>query len=209
MIITSIEQQKRNDKRYSVHIDYKFAFGIDAIDLLYYKLKEEDAITEEQLAHIIEHVVFTKAKEKAFRYLGFKAVTERELAGKLSKEEFTQEVIEKVMEVLKRYDYINDEKYALSYVRDRVNLKEHGKIRIVYELKQKGVAEPYINNAFAHIEEEGYNPLQKALNALEKKCKTATLDLKEKRRLYGYLLRKGYTPDVINSALLELEGRLS
>ena len=39
MIITDIQRQKHNDKRFSVFVDGEYTFSVSDVDLLYYKLK--------------------------------------------------------------------------------------------------------------------------------------------------------------------------
>lgn len=153
--------------------------------------------------------MFLKAKEKAFRFLGFKARTEKELTDKLRKEEIPQDIIPDVIELMKRYDYINDERYAREYAAERVRLKGHGRRRIEYELKNKGVNAEYIDNAMEHLESGGYDGVNEALCKLEKKCRAPLdeLDFKERNRLYNYLVRQGYDFNVIDAAFARAEGR--
>lgn len=49
MTVTRIEQQKKNKSRYSVYIDGEFAFGLIMEDILYFKLKESEEITDGNL----------------------------------------------------------------------------------------------------------------------------------------------------------------
>ena len=65
LIITKIEKQKNNNKRYSIFIDNEFAFGIDEIDLLYYKLKENEPLDEERYNYIANKLLLKRAKDKA------------------------------------------------------------------------------------------------------------------------------------------------
>ena len=48
MIITAITQQKNNKDRYSVFIDDNFAFGLIMQDIVYFKLKQGEEISQEK-----------------------------------------------------------------------------------------------------------------------------------------------------------------
>ena len=63
-IITSIEQQKNSDERFSVFIDGEFAFGISFFDLYNLGLKVGD-IVDDDMMKTIEEVTDT---EKCKRY---------------------------------------------------------------------------------------------------------------------------------------------
>lgn len=195
--ITSIKQNKSNDK-YSVFINNHFSFSITGTDVLYYKLTENEEISEENINHIMNNVVFNEARDKALKYLAYKARTYKEVLNKLSEEDYTEEIIYKVMDMLTNYSYIDDYTYTLSYIKYMYNSKNYGKIRIKYELKQKGVDDNIINKAF---EELDFDETENILKLLNKKLKNGIdIDYKEKRRVFDYISRRGFTYEDINTA---------
>lgn len=195
--ITDIQKQKHNSKRYSVFVDGEFAFGLDEVDVLYYKLLNCDEISEEKFNYIKENVVFAKARDTAVKYLSFKARTEKEIVLKLREKEFSDDVIERVCELLKKYDYIDDYKYAGSFLRDKFNLKGFGANRIKFELKQRGVSSEIIEQVFLENE---IDEAQKAAELIERKYGVFEFDIKEKRRIEGFLARKGFSFSIIGEA---------
>ena len=48
MIITDIKKQVKDTERYSIYIDNKFVFGLSGVDVLYYRLKIGNEITQEK-----------------------------------------------------------------------------------------------------------------------------------------------------------------
>lgn len=195
--ITCIKQNKTNDK-YSVFINNKFSFSITGTDILYYKLKENEEISDEKFNHITNNVVYNEARDKALRFLAYKARTYKEVLNKLNEEGYTDEIIYKVMDLLTSYSYIDDYKYTLSYIKYMLNSKSYGKIRIKYELKQKGIQDNIINKAF---EELDFNEIDNILKLLNKKLKNGIdIDYKEKKRVFDYISRRGFTYEDINTA---------
>lgn len=198
MIITDIQQQKKNQKRYSVFIDGEFAFGISDVDLLFYNLKKGKEITAQQLDYITENLLYEKAKEKAFNKLNYRSCTRKEIEEKLQ-EDYSSQIIERVLEMLERYNYINDRQYAQLYIKDSINLKGWGRLKIRFQLKQKGISEEIIN---AYLEEHNEEYPEKAFKLLSKKFKGADIsDYKIKQKAYTYLSQRGYTYNDIEPAI--------
>ena len=77
MIVTSIEQQKKDKSRYSVFIDGEFAFGLIMDDILYFKIKEGMELPQEKYDYIMDSVIYIKAQDTAARFLGYKMRTRK------------------------------------------------------------------------------------------------------------------------------------
>lgn len=201
MIITKIEKQKNNNKRYSIFIDNEFAFGIDEIDLLYYKLKENEPLDNEKYEYILNKLLLKRAKDKALKYLGYKMRSKNQVIKKLQEYEFPPNVINKVIKVLEKYNYINDEDFAKAFIKDKLNLKGHGVFKISYDLKMLGVDEEIFKKYLYN--EEFINEEKKAKDLLLKKLGNKNiedLDYKEKQKIYAYLARRGFSYDSIKKA---------
>lgn len=188
MKITAVTQQKKRSERYNVFIDGKFAFGIDGVDLLYYKLKEGAEITQQRLDEINEQLVFIKARECAMRYIDFKRRTEKEVRGKL-KEDYNADITDRVIELLKHYRIIDDSEYARLYINDCLKIKGWGKQRILAELFRRGIsrdlAEPYFDGAEDTMRE-------KAAELAAKRIKNGISDMREYKKHFDFLLRRGF-----------------
>lgn len=200
MQVTKIEKQIKRDKRYSIFIDNEFSFGLSEVDLLYYKLREGDQITLEKYNIILEEVVFSSARDKALKFLSYKARTKKEVIEKLKTYDYTEEVIDRVINLLEKYDYINDEKYAKALIKYLANSKKFGIKRIKFELEQKGIKKNIICEL---LEEADFDETESALLLIRKKLRNKELDDKEKIRVYNFLLRKGFNNAVIKEAFYE------
>lgn len=198
MKITEIKPQIKNKNRLSIFIDDKFAFGMDKEDCIFMGLKEGSELTEERYAYIKDNIIYTKAYQKADRYIGFKMRTEKEVRTKL-KEEYSDDIIERVISSLIKYKYIDDEKYAILYAKDCYKLKKWGPDRIKAELYKKGVSSEFIVNAICTLDTEDTEELINSL--LEKRVKSTPIDLKEKQRHINFLLRRGFKYDDVKRAV--------
>ncbi|MBE6012935.1 MAG: hypothetical protein E7234_10320 [Lachnospiraceae bacterium] len=204
MTITKIERQKKNNKRYSIFIDGKFKFGMSGEDVLFYRLREGMDISEKEYDNILENVIYQEAKGRAARYLGYGPRTEKEMRNKLSTYDYPENIIDKVIELLQRYDYINDLNYARKYISDKTKYKYQGAYKIKYDLKLKGISGEIIDEAFS---EADYMPLDNIIKTISKKLSRDDYDEKDKQKVYNYLVRKGFSYNDINQGFsLYFEG---
>jgi regulatory protein len=98
-------------------------------------------------------------------------------------------------------DYLNEERFAIQFAGGKFRMKEWGKKKILYALKEKRVSDYCIKKALASIDEEDY---LKALNKLaEEKYESLKGEqyLERKKKMIDYLVQKGYEYDLINKAL--------
>nr|WP_236838553.1 regulatory protein RecX [Caldalkalibacillus salinus] len=115
---------------------------------------------------------------------------------------YEQELIEALIDQWKKQGYLDDEKFAMQWVTERLRTKRKGPYVLQEELRQKGIATIYIERALAQIEEETQRTSCLAL--AEKKWRTLAQEKDERKRkqkLILYLQRRGYTYDIIQSIL--------
>jgi regulatory protein len=203
--ITKIEAQKRHKDRYNLYVNDEFALGVDEDIIIKYSL----SVGKEVSDSFIEDVVKAEEVSKAFNYavnlLSFRSRSTRELATKMKQKGYEQEPIDKVIEKLNYYGYLNDYHFSTQLVNDKQKFKHAGKNLLKQELYQKGVDKEIINQVIEEKvnDEEEY---ERALMLAEKKVKTLTKDDKNAkyRKLSGLLARKGYSFDIISKVIKEV-----
>lgn len=98
-------------------------------------------------------------------------------------------------------DYLNEERFAIQFAGGKFRMKEWGKKKILYGLREKKVSDYSIKKALATIDDEDYNKVLYKL-AEEKYASLKTEKLAErKKKTIDYLIQKGYEYDLINKAL--------
>ena len=149
---------------------------------------------------------FIKAKAYAFRLLRVRSRTENELKKRLLIKKFNSRVVEKVIDNLKEYNYINDRDYTRSLVNSKIK-SGYGLRRIAFELKQKGIDQKTVDSIFNETPQI-FTPSETirtlALSRYHKLLKTTKDPTKNKRRIYGLLLRRGFMPDDILDIISKL-----
>lgn len=201
MTITDIKEQSKDKNRLSVFIDGKFSFGISKVDAILYKLKIGDEITLDKYNKIINENVFIKARDKALKFLSLRARSQKEIVDKL-KPDYADDVIQRVIQLLEKYNYIDDFAFAQSYAKDKFKLKGWSKKRIAFELRYKGVSNDIIERVFG---ENDFDPTNAIEKLLAKRLKGRTnIDYKEKQKHFNYLVSKGYEFEDIKDAINKL-----
>ncbi|MDG2497021.1 MAG: regulatory protein RecX [Aquiluna sp.] len=132
--------------------------------------------------------------------------TKKQLAIILEKREIPAEIALPLLDRFEEVSLIDDQAFAYSYVRSRVERGKSARI-IGRELSQKGVPKAMIEVALAEIdpEDEAEMALQLArsrwerLGALEKDAKY--------RRVSGFLMRRGFSSGLVSSVLRDVSSR--
>ncbi|HRF16576.1 MAG TPA: regulatory protein RecX [Chitinophagaceae bacterium] len=98
-------------------------------------------------------------------------------------------------------NYLNEERFAIAYAGGKFRVKQWGRVKIKYELKQKQVSDYSIKKAMKQIDEEEY------LSVLNKLAKEKYAALKSeqylvrKKKTMDYLLAKGFESDLVRKAV--------
>jgi regulatory protein len=143
-----------------------------------------------------------EAKSAAINYIKFKARTQKEVSDKLKTQGAQQKVIEAVIELLKEYSYLDDENYAKAWIHERLVQKKLGKMKVIQELKRKGIPELLIYDL---LEEPAIDPVQNGVEyCLNKFHKSATQEIYEDK-ITSLLVRNGYGFSQIKEILSSLK----
>ncbi|MCJ7497076.1 MAG: RecX family transcriptional regulator [candidate division Zixibacteria bacterium] len=201
--ITKIEPQKKNPKRRSIFLDGEFAFGLDEEVLYKYGLKIGEELDQKKIDQILESEVKKESKDAALKFLSYRMRSEKEVRDKLKKKEFAQDVIEEVIEDLRRVNLIDDYSFASAFVRDKISNKPQGKILLKQELWKKGIKEETIEKVLKEYFEDEDEELNLAKKLLEKRKKRyENLDKNvAKRRMMSFLLRRGFSYKIVKQVL--------
>ena len=142
-----------------------------------------------------------RAKKRALYILERMDRTEHELREKLQKSEYPEEVIEEAIAYVKSFHYLDDERYAENYIRYKKDKMSRQQIK--QKLMSKGLSKELIANAME--EEYDADETEQIRNLLEKKhFSSETADEGEFRRVYNFLLRRGFRS---NDILKEMKQR--
>lgn len=138
---------------------------------------------------ILKEILGIRVKKRALFLLERMDRTEQQLYDKLRQSGYPEICVEEAVAYVKQYHYIDDLKYARTYVRYQQQKKSRQ--RLCMDLMKKGVARELIEQA---LEEEFVSDEQEKIKALLEKrhydCSCS--DRKEQQRIYQFLMRRGY-----------------
>ena len=139
----------------------------------------------------------------ARKYLEHTPRTRHEVEVRLRRASIDPVTIASVMGVLERAGLVDDRAFAAAWVESRSRSKGYGRVRLESELRRKGVDSEIIGEALAQLGADC--ELDRALTAARSLVGTAdTADPGVRRRLAGYLHRRGYSWDTIEQVVSDI-----
>ncbi|MGZ3844674.1 MAG: regulatory protein RecX [Flavisolibacter sp.] len=145
-----------------------------------------------------------EALQKLRQYCAYQERSHYEVQQKLYDLGIRRQEHDEVIATLIEEDYLNEERFAKAFAGGKFRMKDWGRKKIYYALKEKKVSEYSIKQAMKEIDEEEY---QKNLKELVTQKYEALKDeqyLVRKRKTIDYMIQKGYEFDLVNRALKEL-----
>ena len=111
--------------------------------------------------------------------------------------EFSEMVIDDIIDDLKEKNWLSDERVVSTYLNSKGNL--YGEKRILFELKKIGIDDHVIEKILQTFEFCDY---EKAKTLLDKKFKGQATSMKEKTKRRNYLMRRGFSFTISNKLVL-------
>ncbi|MBA4167922.1 MAG: RecX family transcriptional regulator [Chitinophagaceae bacterium] len=145
-----------------------------------------------------------QAIQKLKHYCAYQDRSHAEVKEKLYSFGLWKQDVEKAISQLIEEDYLNEERFAKAFAGGKFRMKQWGRVKIKYELKQKQVSEYCIKKGLNEIDEDDYQRTAKKLyEAKLLTLKTEKNFLVKKKKIMDYLLQKGYEYDLIKGLINE------
>jgi regulatory protein len=144
------------------------------------------------------------AYDKALECLARGARSSRDLARWLAQREHSPANITLTIQRLTELGLLNDAEFARSFARSRATARGMSRRRIQAELAKRGVARELVDAAITEVmADESVDERAMVEGAAERKVRSlAKLEPDvQRRRLYGFLARKGYAPDLVRETV--------
>ena len=133
--------------------------------------------------------------KKVLRYCAYQDRCEQEVRNKLATFDMPDSEKGKILKLLVDEGYLDDERYASTFVRSKIHLKKWGVNKIRMALKMKGISDEIISNALSEIDPEIYS--EELIKVLKSKKINETDPYKRKAKLAQYAMQKGYEPGLV------------
>jgi regulatory protein len=112
--------------------------------------------------------------------------------------DLVNEVVEEIIEKLKKEKFLDDQRYVKSYISDKFRLNKWGKIKMKYYLKMKGLPESLIQSELDEIDEEKYKTA--LINTMKEKAKSVKNKSKFEKmsQIIRFTQNRGFEPELIH-----------
>ena len=156
--------------------------------------------------HMLNHKTYTvtEAQKKLEHYCAYQERCHQEVRQKLRDILMTPEAIDQIMVYLIEHNFLNEERFAKTFVKGKFSTKKWGKHRLTSELKKRDVSKNNINVAIKEITEDEYTDTFNALAEKKAISISESNKLKKKRKLADYLLYRGWESHLVYDKVNEL-----
>lgn len=170
-----------------------------------YKVSVDMDFSETEIQEMKYFSDIERAKSRAINYISGKLKTKYEVRLKLKEKDFTEDIIDEVIDILEKEEYLNDRLYCEVFIEDKKQLNGYGKNKIKSLLIQKGVSKSVFEDFLDEFEyeEEFDNALKMGIKKLNLLSNEEDV-FKKKQKLINYLAYRGFSFDVINDVLREI-----
>lgn len=135
-------------------------------------------------------------------YCAYQERSQKEVRNKLYENGANKNEVDNLMILLIQENFLNEERYAQSYARGKFKIKNWGRRKIVYELKQQQISDYCINKALSEIDEDAY--YETLVRLTEKKMPDIRKEqnvFARRAKLQRYLQQKGFEAELISEML--------
>lgn len=163
-----------------------------------YGLDADMEISQDQWEHLMHEVFIPRARSRAMHLLERQDRTVSNLRQKLRDSGYPEEAIASAVEYVESYHYVDDDRYARSYVRYHQSGKSRRRIRM--DLLKKGIADEVVQEAL----DAEYTVSEEDMirTAIQKRhLDPSTSDLRERQRIYRFLLGRGFSYEDISRVI--------
>lgn len=142
-------------------------------------------------------MTYNKVLEKLKFYCAYQERSQYDVLQKLYNYNLNEEERLNIIAQLISENYLNEERFAISFSEGKFRIKKWGKNKIKSKLKEKKVSYYCINKGLSSIEEDEYISTLK--NIIEKKIETTKgkNQYHKKQKIINYCIQKGYETDIV------------
>ena len=126
---------------------------------------------------------------------------QHEMLEKMRRWEMSDEAQARVMARLVKERYVDDERYARAFVRDKIRYNKWGRRKVEQALWQKGIDEDIRQRVLGEVDDEEYLSVLRPLLKQKRRSTKAARDYELNQKLVRFALGRGFTYDVIRQCL--------
>jgi regulatory protein len=208
-IVTGIVASPRKEGRFDLMLDGKDR-GLVSLELIdRYQLRIGVELDDARRAEIDEGIATLATYDRALNMLAANPRSERELRRRLVQKGEPEARVDAALARLVASGVVNDETFARQFTRSRVLGRGASRRRVRDELFKRGVSGQAAAQAIAEVfEDEQVDETALVEAAARKKLRGlgSVDEVTRRRRLYAFLMRRGYDSAQIRDAIVRVVG---
>lgn len=146
-----------------------------------------------------------EATRKAEHFCVYQERCHKEVAEKLHAMNMIPQAIDVIMVHLIEHNFLNETRFACSFARGKHRIKFWGKIRIVRELKMRGISDYNVKQGLKELDLDEYLQLFDTISVRHWNQMSEKNKWIKRKKFCDFMLRKGYESDLIYEKVRELE----
>ena len=147
-----------------------------------------------------------EATKKLEHYCAYQERCHQEVRKKLESMYMIPQAIDVIIVHLLKHNFLNEERFAKTFVSGKFKIKRWGRNRLTYELKKKDIGKVNINQALAEIGNAEYIEVFNGLAEKKANSITESNKYKKRKKLIDYLLYRGWETHLVYEKAKELFG---
>ncbi len=142
--------------------------------------------------------------DRMAKYCAYQERCVKDASDKLKSYDISQQDRDSILAYLIDNRFIDDARFARSFVRGKINQSHWGLNKIRFHLHRKGIAKEIIDEAMRETDGDLYR--QQLVEILKTKAKSVKADnpFKMKQKLAAYAMQKGFEPELVWETLKEV-----
>lgn len=189
--ISAIKAQKRNRERVSIYLDGEYTFGLARIVAAWLQVGQE--LSEEKISELRAEDAVETANLQAMKFLNYRERSEAEVRQYLTGRDVHAVVIDEVIARLQSSSLVDDRRFAINWVENRIEFRPRGRRALAHELQQKGISRDIIQEILDKCNDEvlAYRAALKHSKKLEN-LKWAEF----RKKMFNFLARRGFSYEI-------------
>ena len=124
-----------------------------------------------------------------------------EMTEKMRRWELTEEAQARVMQRLVSERYVDDERYARAFVKDKVRYNKWGRRKVEQALWQKHIDESVRQQVLDEVDDDEYISILRPMLQQKRKSTKASSDYELNGKLIKFAMSRGFTMDIIKQCV--------
>jgi len=131
---------------------------------------------------------------------------EYDVRRKLAVWELPDEAIKRIIDRLKKERYLDDSRYAKSFINDKLKFNKWGKTKIIFELRKRNIPESVYNPVFEELTGSEFEEQLIHILSIKAKSVKGKNDYDKKTKLIRFAIGRGFSMDSVIKCVNKLMG---